>query len=536
MLLLTVHLVSLYVLHWSVVIPQATTSSGQSRSLDSLLTRSTSMFMVNSGESSSFANEDELSSSAAHKTSHDRPTVAFITYELYPVSRRGGGAGVVINGLVQELLENGHDVVMLADFGRPFLVEWQQHIHSRTRSTPQTGSLHVFQVDSVMGLDSITFSKSIFMRKSRMFALALARVNRIVPFDIVECFDYAGVAYELLRPKEPDFKDEDYLPDRVAVSIRFHGTLQLIERAEGNEAPLYPPSDRSIMYLQEQYSLMAADLLFCQTKAMKGRLSQHYKVKPEHLQLAPVPMNSILRYVDDAIKQIPDNVEYSANQKPRKFLVYGRMQLVKGLETVIKAAVLFLDEHADDEEKFEFLLVGPDIWLTEGNRWTSTYLSSFIPTKYQSQIVLNNMPIDRDELAKLSKQVYAAIFASQFESLNLAVHEIARMNVPLLLSDIPAFVEFFQDSKIAHIFQVSNEQSLRDALNWITFSEEGAGMVKDARSGLYRLGYNDSTSVYRNYIVPEPRRRWSTQALQLAAHINEQEDILNKNVSPFKIV
>jgi hypothetical protein len=59
-----------------------------------------------------------------------KPTIAFVTYELYPVSK-AGGAATVVDGIVLELLEAGHSVVVIADLGVDLLKTWRQSISQR---------------------------------------------------------------------------------------------------------------------------------------------------------------------------------------------------------------------------------------------------------------------------------------------------------------------------------------------------------------------------------------------------------------------
>ena len=61
-------------------------------------------------------------------------------------------------------------------------------------------------------------SQSAFLNKSRRFALALRLVYVLTPFDSVQCFDYAGVAYELLLaavPGPPDARSVQIAPVHV---------------------------------------------------------------------------------------------------------------------------------------------------------------------------------------------------------------------------------------------------------------------------------------------------------------------------------
>ncbi|KAI9136185.1 hypothetical protein BKA69DRAFT_207226 [Paraphysoderma sedebokerense] len=126
-----------------------------------------------------------------------KPTVVFVTYELYPISTFGGGAGVVISGLVVELLEAGHDVVVIVDMNEAMPKNYIDYVQ---KVTDKNSRLSVYDAGTVLRQAGIlSESKSVFLTKSRIFARALDLIYRQNPFDIIECFDYAGVCYELLR-------------------------------------------------------------------------------------------------------------------------------------------------------------------------------------------------------------------------------------------------------------------------------------------------------------------------------------------------
>ena len=361
----------------------------------------------------------------------------------------GGGAGTVINGLVVALLEKGHDVVVLADLGdEVYLRQWEQHHRDRSAKRTTTGTypgkLHAFHVQQMLEEAQVPIpsSPSIFLQKSRSFAQALRWIyHHHVAFDIVECFDYAGVAFELLRTNvgvDVNAVDQttgvgSYLPSTVGVAVRMHGSLQLIDQSEGRESPPDVITERSLMYLQEQMGYAGADLLFCQTSFMIPRIAEYYRVPEQRIQLAPPPLEAILDYVDEPFEQIkrtvPATWATSAAHHPT-FLVYGRMQAVKGLDTIVLAALALLQSSSsssDDDARrpyaagVHFYFVGPDTRLVDDpDTWTSDYLKALIePKELMSHFTFRTEPIDRLELARLSRHCYAAIFASQFETFNM---------------------------------------------------------------------------------------------------------------------
>ena len=439
---------------------------------------------------------DTPSKSLGRPARNSQPTVAFITYELYPVTRWAGGAGVVINGLVMDLLQHGHDVVVLADFDDGALQEWKLH-HSHREFR---GRLRVFHVPSLLqsSVSAIHIeSKSIFLKKTRQFARALQEAYRRVPFDIVECFDYAGACYELLRTRDV------YLPADVRIVIRMHGTLQLIDRAEKKEiTQFYPPSERSLMYLQEQYGINAADALFVQSRFSVSKLAQNYNLQGKELTIAPAPLNSVLHYVDEAIERVQkERVDREFSENDRVFLIYGRFQLVKGQEDVVHAAIQLLTQHPFSAIRPKFLFVGPDVYDETKGKMASEYLQSLVPPRLQDNFLFRPNPIDRDLLVRYTRQMYAAIFASHFEALNLALHEVARCRLPLLLSTIPAFLEYFETSHQAWFFETSNADSLANLLLRILKpDEETRQRIDGIKEGRFGLEYEDATMPYQTIL------------------------------------
>lgn len=414
------------------------------------------------------------------------------------------------------MLESGHDVVVLADFGAEYLKEWEIY----RRKSKFKGTLYVRHVSTVLQRQEVHRSNSIFMTKSRSFALALKLVYDEVPFDIVECFDYAGVAYELLRRKE--LVKDDYLPRNVMISIRFHGTLQLIDRAEKNEVDITVPSERSMMYLQERFSIYSADLLFCQTKFMISKLAAEYGANEKELLYAPAPLESILETVDEANSQLEIAPTW---HKSFDFLIYGRFQLVKGLETIVMAAISLLRgkaQQSDLNNPIRFLFVGPDQYSEDHRMLASAYLESLIPTDLKKYFVFYPKPINRTELVAYSRKVRAAIFASKFETLNLAVHEMARLRVPLILSKIPAFEEYFSSSQQVVFFDAGNYESLRKAIK-TAVDENYEKTIYEIRQGRFQLQYDDATAAYRFYNLPNPRRRDREKSLEYVKLIQNMD-------------
>ena len=462
-----------------------------------------------------------------------RPTVAFVTYEAYPVTPYGGGAGVIINGLVVALLRRGHDVVVLAHMAPEQVAAYRAAHAAAAAALGYAGTLTVYGVDELLEgaapAVAVAPSPNIFLHRSRKFARALALAYARTPFDLVECFDYAGVAYELLRARA-DPAAAPYLPPEVVVAVRVHGTLQLIDQAEDAA----PTEERRLMYLMEQYGIVGADLVLAQTPVLRRYVSAAYGLHPNAVTLAPPPMDVILGYVDAAAAAAEAAGEIPTWPGSRTFLIYGRLQLVKGLETVVRAAVLLLqrlerepgaEDAAAAPVRFRFL--GVDQWDTEHDCLTSAYLRSLVPREHQDAFeLLVDQPADRAALVRHAASVHAAIFASAFETFNLALHEVARLRVPIVLSRIPAFLEYFNATSGALLFSPNDAASLAQALHTALADREWAPRIRAAG---YALQYDDATQPYALYdtgpdsaIAARRQRGAGTRLALLAEHIAER--------------
>ena len=90
------------------------------------------------------------------------------------------------------------------------------------------------------------------------------------------------------------------------------------------------------------------------------------------------------------------------------------------------------------------------------------------------------------------------------------------MDVPLLMSNIPAFNEFFRANDRAIFFEPKQVRSLAQAIGKILVEKQAEDdYVQRIRSGAIRVQYSDATQVYRHYSYPRRRNRSSRRVLQL---------------------
>lgn len=420
--------------------------------------------------------------------SKDKPSagqlhVAVLTYELAPVTP--GGAGVVIAALVLELLSAGHAVTVLAYMGCADAAGWAQgareqaaaelsagHAQTGAEIPPSDVPLRVVCVPKVLAEDPraraelssmVRFDYNLWLVRSREFAVAARLLYEESPFHVLEAFDYAGIAFELLRDRVRRLSSQEaaaadpaalpvvespgsllydycdvangrgaraargrgaYLPLHVTIAVRAHGTLQLIDQAEGAVAASYKrkakaanagvsvigggvasassagldglavsfedafaPQDpqKVLMYRMEQFALAAADVVLAQSEAMRELYVRAYglRLHEDRVVLAPPPMRRILAPLDELRKRSADALRQggllkgassSGEQRLPLLLVYGKLQAIKGTVAVVEALAQVARMRSRSLPSFRVAFVGLDMPAHVGTGMMSTWV------------------------------------------------------------------------------------------------------------------------------------------------------------------
>lgn len=455
------------------------------------------------------ASTTTFSSLLSSMTSLSPLRIAFVTYELTPgVS---GGAGVVISNLVEELLAKGHFATVIAHVSTSALDVWARAMEARGWRVGPKSQLTIHHVPTLV--DEVTLEcgpRNVFLRRSGIFAIAAQLAYAAQPFDAIEVFEYAGAAFELLR-RQREWLAADalgstkgvappYLPLHVPIFVRLHGSLQLIQQSEGllvaGDLPSTPPPCLSafderaawpLMRLMERYTLLAAHTLFPQSRAMIGVYKTAYGLDDTRMVLAPPPMERILaattsRSADSQGIAGAPRLHFSVSQGAEfllsrtgassdtnfqqnriaptqlRLLVYGRVAHMKGAETVAAAAGA-IQEGLPDNVQLQLVFVGIDWDCPVHGRPTSQCVIALLPSNVHATF---RGPVERSEMPQLVASVHGGIIASEFETYGLAAHELAAAGLPLIISNIHAFAEFFTEEN-AYTFRAGDADDLARA-------------------------------------------------------------------------
>ena len=381
-----------------------------------------------------------------------RQTVCFCTYELEGVNQ--GGAGVLISGLVQMNLLNGNDVIVLGDMPEDELREWQKSIEAE-QSKLWSGKLSVY---SLAGYSPFNRNCPLFLSKSNQWALGLSALQKITNFDTIEFFEYAGAGFEVLRNRHK------YVSGKTRIIVRIHGALLLIDLASRfaeirrkvkriwkNEHVKYP----QYMFLMESFVLNHADGIIVPSVSIKKMYMDAFKIDERNFVIGKPCMKQLLRRLPK-VSRIPQATIAKKNEQS-SFLFYGSLQPVKGIHLVISAALRFLEINGPVTK---FYIIGPDRMCPDAK---AGCIRTSIPKRFQSNFEFLTERIKLSRLPKIAKNVKAAIFPSFFETFCISAHELYALKIPLIVSSIPAFQDYF-DSQNSFTFLSGSMESLASVI------------------------------------------------------------------------
>ena len=129
---------------------------------------------------------------------------------------------------------------------------------------------------------------------------------------------------------------------------------------------------------------------------------------------------------------------------------------LKGVDRFIDAAILYLNDL--ENPRREFHLVGYDFYLPPIHTGSyKDYLTKQDSTSFQYQKFIHfhwSAHLGRIR-ENPSPNVLFAVIPSYYESFCYAAHELYEAKIPLLLSPIPGFIDYFQNRINAVIFDGS---------------------------------------------------------------------------------
>jgi glycosyltransferase involved in cell wall biosynthesis len=354
--------------------------------------------------------------------------ICFVSYEISPTT--WGGAGVLISESVKVLTEQGHHVVLVLDVQRS---EFEQFLHRDRYQYPNPELISVHQVGDLCA--DLPYSQKDFQCEfdwvAFRFHWATKKIVELEKPDMVEFFDYIGIAYHALSAKLCSMSYES-----TNIAIRLHNS---IEAMDANE-PTRLDYSRYILYALEHQALRLAEIVLFPSKRY---FNKAYKPFYEESWLGESIHSPPALTISTKRKDIhPD---------AKSIIFFGRLFGFKGIDRFVDAAIQLLFSE-DCGKDISFVLLGYDSKKApDGSATYQEYLRKRIPGIFQNRFKFPGH-LDKQALDGLLPDVLFAVFPNYFESFGYAVHELYTAGVPLILNDIPAFQDYFKDRENALFF------------------------------------------------------------------------------------
>lgn len=400
-------------------------------------------------------------------------TIGFASYEIYPTIK--GGVGSLLTDFLRGLNDPALRVVLLLDIAPA------QNRQFRDVDLPaDTISVEVIPlcVEELVGnlLESRSLFASEYEFRSFRFAQALKAVHRTYDISYFEFFDYCGVGFfslseRLLHPQAYP----------KTIGIHHHNTIEIIDHHTYGRLQ----DERWEAYVLERAAMPMADCHIVHgLRFFHDEYQGRYLLDPGRAivcapRCQPIPAASV-----------------SARRKNR-VLFYGRQSRLKGLDTFLAGAMLFLV--ANPEADVLFTIIGPLDSVTD----TGISVDDVVPSHDRKRFEMVG-PIERNDVAAFASEAMCAVFANRTESFCFALHELFQLGVPVIANDIPAFRDHLSEDDV--VFFDGSVGGLSSALASLVAGGD-PGLRARASAELHRYQGGDWAHVTAQFPVPPPLRQ-----------------------------
>lgn len=318
--------------------------------------------------------------------------VIFATTELPPLE--AGGAGYLIERLRGLLEADGHRVRMVV-----------------------AADGHVDDPDvRVIGAIADHAARSLAV------AEAVADLVAAESADLVEFQDFYGLAFAALADRGR------YGLVNTTVAVRFHGPMGSILDAIG-----HPSTGLETVLEMERRAFDMADVVLVPSEAMVDHVAASFGVERQRLVVA-----------EPARSEAIERVAFAPAPQPQ-LVVYGKRAEVKGTLRFVEAMIPLLESRSDLEVRF----IGSDDWSWAENRPVTDIVVDRIPSEFSDRVSFEPMAQPAELGARLAG-AWLVVVPSLFESFCLAAHEVRAAGLPLVIADLDAFRDYFDEGAVRY--------------------------------------------------------------------------------------
>ncbi len=258
--------------------------------------------------------------------------------------------------------------------------------------------------------------------RSLAVAEAVADLVATESADLVEFQDFYGLAFAALADRGR------YGLVNTTVAVRFHGPMGSILDAIG-----HPSTGFETVLEMERRAFDMADVVLVPSPAMVDHVAASFGVERGRLVVAE-PART------DAIER----VDFAPGPRPQ-LVVYGKRAEVKGTLRFVDAMIPLLKSRPDLEVRF----IGSDDWSWAENRPVTDIVVDRIPSEFSDRVSFEPMAQPAELGARLAG-AWLVVVPSLFESFCLAAHEVRAAGLPLVISDLDAFRDYFDEGAVRY--------------------------------------------------------------------------------------
>ncbi|MCK4341967.1 MAG: glycosyltransferase family 4 protein [Phycisphaerae bacterium] len=376
-------------------------------------------------------------------------TICLVSYEIHPTTK--GGCGVLLHHAAEVLLQRGETVIFLLDLPRDEFERFRDRDRLRM---PNADRCRVYLVDDF--IQDFPFAvediPDLAQLNSLRVAHALEKLLQRETVDFVEFFDYCGVGFYALSrrlyqsPSSTDSRGP--APNAPVLGVRLHNTLELIDRHGASSA-----IDRARYQLWgfERGAIGLAEAVLTPTRTYH----EHYYKELYHLPSEQVVVSQSPKSPFPRVTRRP------APEGDFRIVFFGRMFHFKGVDQFVHAAVILLTQRP--ELRCLIDLIGYDSLESPFGGSYSEYLEHVIPPALRERFVFAGH-MTHEQIGQHLNEALFAVFPNRLESFCYALHEVYDAGVPVIVNNLPAFVDFFTHEKNALVYD-GTTKGLVDAMH-----------------------------------------------------------------------
>jgi glycosyltransferase involved in cell wall biosynthesis/GT2 family glycosyltransferase len=369
--------------------------------------------------------------------------VCLVSRELMPFW--GAGIGVYARAMARAWADAGHDVHVLTA-PHPALAELAPHalprVHVRAAEfEPETGPV------GHPGDDPFRHD---FMRHAWAVRRRLDALHAHHPFDYIEFPDYFAEGYFAFAAR----RTMGALAGAV-LGLRLHTPTR--DCRDINAESWLDERLATLEYVEDA-CIRHADLVVSPSRALRDRLAQRLGADaPQTLASAPVVPYPFL---PDDLAQPAETRRLPRGVRGGRSVVFvGRLERRKGVESLVRAAVILLERRVDAV----FTLVGADTETGPGSRSMLAHLRRLIPGRLRGRIEFAG-PVGRPEAIDALRRADLVALPSLWDNFPNALLEAMALGACIVSTDAGGIPEIIESGVSGLLVPPADEHALADAI------------------------------------------------------------------------